>query len=255
MRDVTQYDIVAAALLLVFGYSGYRRGLLGFVLHLTGGVLAFGLAAALAPLFAPQIARSVRLPAIIVQPAAIVVLTAALRVLFGFAVRELATALQAMAHAIAPLALLDRLLGIIPGLALGALVVLAVTFAALALPLGQTTREVAAESWVARNVVTRPEDALTTLQRLWNALVMAPPRLSLAPLAVGVGGLWVGAFAARRARRAHAVGAAQEASTRAVIRRPAAQEIADPLAFPRTVLGILLATAMMAALLLVGHMQ
>lgn len=261
---MTQFDIAAAALVLAFAYSGYRRGLTVFVLHLTGGVLALALAAALAPLLAPHAARAVHLPAVVAQPVAVVALTAALRLLFGFAVRELAVTLRAVIRAVPPLALLDHLLGVVPGAALGAAFVVAVTAAALTLPLGQGARDAVAASWVARSVVTQPAAVVTAVRRLWDTLVVAPPRLALLPLAVGVGGLWLGAFAAYRLGRtgtpergAMTEHELREAPTRRVRRlpAPAATETADPLALPRAIVGLGAATLMMAALLLLSRLH
>ena len=48
-------DIAALFLVCAFGYKGYRTGLVSVVLGLTGGLLAFGMAAVLAPLLAPAV--------------------------------------------------------------------------------------------------------------------------------------------------------------------------------------------------------
>lgn len=253
-RAVAQFDMAAVAVLAVFAYGGYRRGLMGFVLSLTGGLLAFALAAVVAPLLAPYVARYLRVPLFVAQPVAVVGLTAALRLVFGVAVRELAGALRSLVHAIPPLKMLDQVLGIVPGLALGAAFVLAVMVATLSLPLGRATHDAAASSWVARTIVTRPEDAMATGRRLWDQIVVAPPRLSALPLALGVGGLWLGAFAAYRMRAGRGeMRAEQELREAPTVRTPRAAvnvaRAADPLALPRTALGVLVAAAMVAALL------
>ena len=260
---MTQFDIAAVALLIAFAYGGYRRGLMVFVLHLTGGLLAFALAAALAPLLAPYVAEALRQPAVGARPAAVIGLTALLRLVFGFALRELALTLREVIRAIPVLRLLDRVLGVIPGLALGAAFVLLVAVAALTLPLGQSTRDAVAESWVGRNVVTQPEAAMTTLHRLWDELIVTPPRLQLLPLAMGVGGLWLGAVAAHQLRRTGGPAPSPmsdydlgEAPTRRISRRAAtAAQAADPLALARAVLGIGAAAAMILGLLLLTQMR
>lgn len=248
---MTEFDIAGAALVAAFAYSGYRRGLMTFVLYLTGGLLAFALAAVLAPLLAPYVAQAVHVPAVVARPVAIILLTGALRLLFGFAVRELATALRALIQGIPPLALVDHLLGVFPGAALGALFVLALALAALTLPVGQSVHTAVATSWIAERVVTRPDEALAAVRRLWDGIVVAPPRLSVLPLGIGIGGLWLGAFAAYRMRGATAEQALREAPTRR-IERPAValSDAADPFAVPRAALGLAAAAAIMA--LLVG---
>lgn len=261
---MTQFDVAALALLAAFGYSGYRRGLLVFVLHLTGGVLAFALAAVLAPLLAPQIARMAHLPLLVAQPAAVIGLTAALRVVFGFAVRELATALRTLIGAIPPLAFLDRLLGIVPGLAIGALFVVAVTVAAVSLPVGRGVHDAAESSWVARNVVARPDDVLATARRLWDGLVVNPPRLGMLPLGTGVAGLWLAAFAAHRLRVGQSAtpqAAAGLDFTEAPTRRApypvpdTSANATDPLALPRLLLGMTTAGLLMAVLVTLSRLR
>src|SRR4051812_35646171 len=124
MPGVNQVDVAAAALVLAFAYKGYRTGLIGVVLGLTSGLLAFALAAVLAPLLAPllmPLAHDLgRVPAFLVQPALMVALTVALRFALGVAVRELGGVLRMAVRGVPPLALIDRLLGIVPMAALGA---------------------------------------------------------------------------------------------------------------------------------------
>lgn len=260
---MTQFDLAAAALVLVFGYSGYRRGLLVFVLNLTGGVLAFALAAVLAPVLAPAVARAAHLPPLVAQPVAVIGLTAALRLVFGYAMRELAQALRVVVRAIPPLALLDRVLGIVPGMALGGLVVVALAVAALSLPVGAGVHGAVASSWLARNVVTHPAETLAAARKLWDQLVVSPPHIDALPLAAGVGGLWVAAFAAFRARSGESsrrpFGARNpdpaDAETLRAPRLPTAANTADPFALPRVLLGLAASGIMAAALIAFSRMQ
>ncbi|MER3421067.1 MAG: hypothetical protein C4290_11330, partial [Chloroflexota bacterium] len=126
---MTEFDLMAVALVLVFAYGGFRRGLIAFVLQLTGGVLAFALAAALAPYLAPRVATLTGLPGTLARPALVIALTGALRFVFGVALREVGYTLRTLLRLVPPLALLDRVLGIVPGTALGVVVVLALTLA------------------------------------------------------------------------------------------------------------------------------
>jgi uncharacterized membrane protein required for colicin V production len=251
---VGQYDVAAAALLLAFGYGGYRRGFVVFVLQLAGGVLAFALAAVLAPVLAPQVAPLVQLPEPLVRPAAVVALSVVLRYVFGFAVRELAAAVRGLLDAIPPLALLDRVLGIVPGVALGGLFVLAVTLALLSLPLGGKAHDAAAGSWLARHVLMEPQAVVATLRHLWDGLVVFPPRLGSLPVSLGVAGLWLGAFAAYRLRGEASERSMREAPTRRIAGpRGATVAAADPLAVPRAALGLAAAGAVMAVLVLLSR--
>jgi hypothetical protein len=245
-----------AALVLVFAYAGYRRGLLAFVLLLAGGMLAFALAAVLAPPLAAYVAPALRLPEVVARPVAVVLLTGGLRFVFGFAVRELAAVVRALVHAIRPLALVDHALGVAPGTGLGVLVVLAVTLGALALPDGNRIHDEAARSWLARNVIEQPEETLAAVRRLWDELIVTPPDIAVLPLAAGIGGLWLGAVAAWWLRRGGPYQDLSEAPTRRVL-RPASAEagVADPMAVPRFLAGLAAASLMMAMLLLLTQLR
>ncbi len=244
---------MAVALVLVFAYGGYRRGLIAFALHLAGGVLAFALAAALAPHLAPRVAALTGLPGALARPALVVALTGLLRSIFGFALREVGYTLRTLLRLVPPLALLDRVLGIVPGAALGVVVVLALTLVTLTLPLYQSLHDAAAASWLARHVIAHPEQTLRALRQLWEEWVVTPPRISLLPLAAGTGGLWLAAIAGYRLRRSLQVAALRAAPTVRVPRTaPGEAEAAGELALARLLLGVLTAGAMIAALLAYG---
>jgi uncharacterized membrane protein required for colicin V production len=250
---MSAFDVVAGALLAVCAYGGYRRGLLAIVLHLTGGLLAVALAVALAPLLAPWAARLVDVPLPIARPAAVVVLGLVLRVVFGYAVREVVTLARGALRAVPPLRLADQILGIGPGLALGAVVVLAIALAALNAPLDERLRAPVASSWVVRTVISRPEETLAVLRRLWDELVVSPSRLSALPLAAGVSGLWLAAFAVRGlGPRTGAPPTPRRSRPRRSV--PPAAVTADPVPVVRAVGGVVLAGALMAALLVVGRL-
>ena len=250
---MTEFDLMAVALVLVCAYSGYRRGVIAFALQLAGGVLAFALAAALAPYLAPRLATLTDLPGALIRPALVVALTGLLRFVFGFALREVGYTLRTLLRLVPPLALLDRVLGIVPGAALGVVVVLALTLAALTLPVHQGLRDAAAASWLARHVIAHPEQTLRALRQLWEEWVVTPPRISLLPLAAGTGGLWLAAIAGYRLRRSLQVAALRAAPTVRVPRTaPGEAEAAGELALARLVLGVLTAGAMIAALLAYG---
>lgn len=253
---MTEFDLMAVALVLVFAYGGFRRGLIAFVLQLTGGVLAFALAAALAPYLAPRVATLTGLPGTLARPALVIALTGALRFVFGVALREVGYTLRTLLRLVPPLALLDRVLGIVPGTALGVVVVLALTLAALTLPLHQGLRDAAAASWLARHVVAHPEQTVRTLRRLWEEWMVQPPRINLLPLALGSGGLWLAAIVGYRLRRPLQNAALRAAPTVRVPRAASGEaEATGELALARLLLGLLTASAMITALLAYGLLR
>ena len=250
---MNQIDLAALTLVLLFGYKGYRTGLVSVVLGLTGGLLAFGMAAVLAPLLAPVVSPLVSerlgVPAFVVRPALVVALTMGLRVLLGFAVRELASVIGLLIRGVPPLAMADRLLGIVPTAALGGLLALVLLLVAQQLPLGPSVRKQLDDAWLVRTVIEQPDRTLARLGALVDRLITDPPRVNGYVVTAGVAGLAVAGFAAGRLRGPARAAALAEAPTRRMA-RPAAAEVgvADPLVWVRAVFGVGVALAMAAAL-------
>jgi uncharacterized membrane protein required for colicin V production len=247
---VNQFDLGALALVLAFGYRGYRVGLLGVVLGLTGSLLAFALAAVLAPLLAPAVAPLLAdrlgVPSALVRPLLVVGLTLLLRVALGFVVGEVRAVLQMIVRAVPPLALLDRLLGVLPLAGLGALLGVGVVLAAINLPLGAEVQESAERSWTARRVIAEPRESWTAVRDGAERLLTDPPRVNGYALAAGTVSLAVAAGAARRLR-----GPTREMAREApTVRRVAlaASDAPDPLAPLRATFGVGVGLALAAAL-------
>jgi uncharacterized membrane protein required for colicin V production len=249
---VNPIDIAALFLVIAFGYKGYRTGLIRVVLGLTGGLLAFGMAAVLAPLLAPLvtplISDQIGVPSVFVRAVLVVGLTMGLRFLLGFAVRELASVFGLLIHAVPPLALADRLLGIVPSALVGMLLVVVLVFVTVKLPAAIPGRDKAESSWVAQNVISRPEDTVRWLRDLGERLLTRPPQVNSLVLGAGVAGLAVAAFSAGRLRGPASAAAVREAPTRRMPPRATIHETAEPLAWIRVTFGIGVALAMAAGL-------
>jgi uncharacterized membrane protein required for colicin V production len=254
---VNGIDLAVLALVLLFAWKGYRTGLVGVALGLTGGLLAFALAAVLAPVLAPSLAPLVSerlgVPSVLVRPALLIALTAALRLVLGLAVRELAGVLGLAIRSVPPLALLDRLLGVLPWAALGGALALALVVVALRLPAGLAPRGAVEDSWIVRNVVGRPEESAARLKDLGARLLTDPPRANGVVVGIGAAGLAVAGLTAARLGGPVRAAAFHEAPTRRS-RRPgapaAAGSASEPLALVRITVGIGIAAAMMTGLVL-----
>jgi len=255
---VNQIDVAALTLVLLFAYKGWRSGFVGVALGLTGGLLAFGLAAVLAPVLAPMVTPSVAerlgVPHALVRPALVVGLTVALRFLLGLAVRELAAVLGLLIRGVPPLAVADRLLGVLPSAALGAALALALMLVALQLPEDVAVHRPIEDSWTVRNVVHRPGETAARLRALGERLLTDPPRADGFALGLGAAGLALAGFTAARLGGPARVAAFHEAPTRRSRRpAPAAEADADAaLVLVRLTLGVGVALAMMAALVLLS---
>jgi uncharacterized membrane protein required for colicin V production len=262
MPRVNQIDLAVLTLVLLFGYKGYRTGFIGFLLGLTGGLLAFALAAALAPLLAPVVTPLVSerlgVPSALVRPALVVVLTMGLRLVLGRAVRELAAVLGLVIRGVPPLALLDRLLGVVPSAALGGLLALALVLVALQLPTDVAGRRSVDDSWVAHNIIRQPEQTVGRLKALGERLIADPPRANGLVLGLSVAGLVLAGLTVARLGGPARTAAFHEAPTRRSRRGGSAPPVADaetsdPLALIRVTLGVGVALAMMAALVFLSN--
>jgi uncharacterized membrane protein required for colicin V production len=255
---VNQIDAAVLTLVLLFAYKGWRTGFVGVALGLTGGLLAFGLSAVLAPLLAPTVtplvAERFGVPGALVRPALVVGLTVALRFVLGLAVRELAGVLRLAIRGVPPLALADRLLGVLPSAALGAALALALVLVALQLPHDVAGYRPVEDSWTVRNVVNRPGETVARLRAAGERLLTDPPRVNGFALGLGAAGLALAGFTVARLGGAPRAADFHEAPTRRS-RRPAPAAVAeagDPLALARLILGLGVALAMMAALVLLS---
>jgi hypothetical protein len=100
------------------------------------------------------------------------------RLILGLIFRELLLALRPVLHLLPPLRLADHLLGTLPGIAMGGLLVLVLLLLGLALPLDHRVRDTTARSYVARAVASELSAAIGLLPR--SGLVGDPGRLAAA---------------------------------------------------------------------------
>jgi len=175
---VNWFDAVALALLALFAWRGYRRGILGWVAGIGASLLALALAVALAPKVAPLIVADAGWSRTLSERVAFVALLAVLRLAAGLAARELVTSLRPFLRAIPLLGLVDHLLGVVPSVAIGAVLVALLLLAALALPLDRRLHDGAAASYVGRTAIA--EAGRLTQQLPRGGLVSTPARLASA---------------------------------------------------------------------------
>jgi uncharacterized membrane protein required for colicin V production len=144
------FDAAVLALLILFGWRGYRRGLIGWVAGMGASLLALVTAIALAPVVAPLVAGHSSLANLVVERLTFVGLLFLLRFLLGWALHELVAAIRPVLRSLQPLDLVDHLLGVIPSIALGAVLVLAVLAVTLLLPVDRRLHDAASRSYVGR---------------------------------------------------------------------------------------------------------
>lgn len=176
----TWFDAAALILLLLFAWRGFRRGLLSWLAGIGTTFLSFALSFVLTPAVGLLLPRHAGWDTILGQRLAFVVLLIALRLVLGYALRELVAALRPILRALPPLYLADRLLGVVPSLALGGALVLLLLFCALYLPIDRRVHDAAAQSYLDRVVAGNAPAALRLLPR--NDLLAATGRMMAAGL-------------------------------------------------------------------------
>jgi len=161
----TWFDAAALVLLLLFAWRGFRRGLLSWLAGIGATFLSFALSFVLAPTVGLLMPRHAGWDTILGERLTFVVLLVALRLVLGYALRELVAVLRPVLRALPPLYFADRLLGILPSLALGTAFVLLLLVCALFLPVDRRVHDAAAHSYLDRVVAGEGPALLRLLPR------------------------------------------------------------------------------------------
>ena len=172
------FDAAMGALLLLFAWRGYRRGLLSWLAGLGASLLAFALAFALAPTVTAAFAPHAGLAKGLSERFAFIALLLGLRLVMGWAAHELVASLRPLLRALPPLALVDHLLGVVPSLLMGLLVVALLLIAALVLPVDRRLHQGAADSLIGHTLELQVERAAQRLPEL--GLPVDPAQLTAA---------------------------------------------------------------------------
>jgi membrane protein required for colicin V production len=172
---LTWFDLAALAILLLFALQGYRRGALGWIGTIGASILALVGAFVLAPAVAQLLAGRSQLGVLVTERIAFIVLLIALRFLLGLAMRELMGSVRTVLWALPPLGFIDRMLGVVPSLLLGTLLVVLVLVISMALPVNQRLHDAARDSYLGQVAVT--ETNRVTLYLPSGGLMAAPDRI------------------------------------------------------------------------------
>jgi hypothetical protein len=135
------------------------------------------LAALLAPVIASLIAPPAGWSRLVGERVSFVILLIALRIVLGLALREFVRALRPVLRMLPPLEILDHLLGVLPSLAMGGILVLAALALALLFPVDPRVHDSAAHSYVGRLTVG---EATRVIHLLPHTGLFADPQRLLA---------------------------------------------------------------------------
>jgi uncharacterized membrane protein required for colicin V production len=159
----TWFDLAVAIVLVLFAWRGYRRGALRWMASLAALILSLLGAYLLAPHLTSLVAGHSTFGRLIAERITFVVVLVVLRVVVGWAMQELVSSVRPLLRALPPLDLLDHLLGVIPSLAIGAVLVLLALAVAILLPIDQRIHSAAASSYTAQLVSVQASHALRRL--------------------------------------------------------------------------------------------
>lgn len=168
-------DATAIALLLLFAWQGYRRGALGWIAAIGSSLLALVGAFLFAPAVAQAVAGRSEIGRLVTERIAFLVLLVALRFVLGWVMHELVASLRSVLWTLPPLGLIDRLLGVIPSVALGALLIAIILFAAILLPIDQRLHNAATQSYLGHVAVVETARVGQSLPR--GGLLASPERI------------------------------------------------------------------------------
>jgi uncharacterized membrane protein required for colicin V production len=176
---LTWFDAAAFVLLLLFAWHGFQRGLLSWIVGVGAAILSFVLSLILSPVVAGLFVNQSPWSRIAGERIAFFGLLIGLRIVLGLALRELVGALRPVLNAIPTFGFLDHVLGVVPSLALGIVVVVLALLAALFLPIDRRLHDMAAKSYVERLALAETNKVIDQLPR--SGLLANPQRI----LAVG----------------------------------------------------------------------
>jgi uncharacterized membrane protein required for colicin V production len=173
--NLNGFDVAAIAVLLLFALQGYRRGALGWIGAIGASVLALAGAFVLAPAVGQAIAGRSQLGVLLTERVAFIVLLILLRLVLGLATRELVGAVRTVLWALPPLGFIDRLLGVVPSLLLGSLLVAVVLLVSIALPVDRRLHDAASRSYLGKVAVTETNHLALRMPR--GGLMASPERI------------------------------------------------------------------------------
>jgi uncharacterized membrane protein required for colicin V production len=169
------FDVAALALLLLFAWQGYRRGALGWIAAIGSSLLALAAAFLFAPAVAQAVAGRSAWGQIVAERIIFLVLLIAFRFVIGWVMHELVAAIRSVLWALPPLGLIDRLLGVIPSLALGLILVVITLFAAILLPIDRRVHDAATQSYLGQVSITEVARGSQAIPR--GGLLSSPERI------------------------------------------------------------------------------
>jgi len=169
------FDASAFVILALFAWQGYRRGALGWIAAIGSSLLALAGAFVLAPVIGQAVAGRSELGRLVAERIAFLVLLVALRMVLGWVMHELVASLRSILWALPPLGLIDRLLGVVPSLAFGGLLIIIVLFAAIMLPINRRLHNAAVQSYLGHVAAVEIARAGQTIPR--GGLLSSPERI------------------------------------------------------------------------------
>lgn len=163
-------DLVILATLIYFIWSGYEQGLILGILNLFRTVIAFLLSLIYYPQFGDFLTTQFHVTKIIGQILGFVLILFVTQMILGFVIFKVHGFIVKFLAKVRPLYLIDKILGIIPSLIIGLILIAIFTLLPLILPIGEGFKNLIESSWWGKNVIPHAVAYEPTLEALFKRL-------------------------------------------------------------------------------------
>lgn len=151
-----QFNLLDLIILVILGYfvwSGYQQGLLLGILNLVRTAAALFLSLTLYPQWGDVLIGRFGLSKVVGQVVGFVIILILVEVILGFIISKFHKVIFNTLFKIKPLFVLDKVLGIVPSVIIGLILITTFTLLPLILPIGNGFKDPVQQSWWGRNVI------------------------------------------------------------------------------------------------------
>lgn len=163
-------DLVVGLFLIVLVWRGLQTGLIGGLLSLAVFIAAIWIAVTFQEPLGAWIRGQTGLPDGVTRVGAFLGLLILGRLALGIPAGQLEAAIDASLRWVRPLALINRVAGVIPEVAIGSIAILAILLALSVVPVNQPVTEAVRASWTGRTVLPAVSGAASFARELLSAL-------------------------------------------------------------------------------------
>lgn len=163
-------DFIILGLLAYFIWTGYEQGLILGVLNFGRTIAAFALSLIYYPQFGDFLSSQFNVAKIVGQILGFILLLILTEIFLGFLIFKTHGFIQQLLSKVKPLLIVNKILGIIPSLAVGLILITTFTLLPLILPIGSAVKNPIENSWWGKNIIPHAISFEPTLEALFKRL-------------------------------------------------------------------------------------